>query len=245
MRPLNEMSRDQTESAPKPQRWQALVKQLQSNVRTEPCNRRTHPFAHLLTLKILIWHSNAGDWQLRHAALTDQTWFTMRVCERERVSVCERERQRARAPVRWKWAEFGVRIVNLTVTYHVIHLSDALCTLTHCFTFALSHTQTHTHKCAFTHIHADTHKFPHTMHLQPFQLFIPILGIINQHALSYFASLPLLVSVFLDYTTVREAAPQEKKVQASNRFPPGSHLGTLHTWQPQRTAPFLIADHAN
>lgn len=50
MRPLNEMSKDQTEGAPKPQ----LVKQLQSNVRTEPCKRRTHSFAHLLTLKILI-----------------------------------------------------------------------------------------------------------------------------------------------------------------------------------------------
>lgn len=157
MRPLNEMSRDQTERAPEPQRWQALVKQLQSNVRTEPCNRRTHPFAHLLTLKILIWHSNAGDWQLRHAALTDQTWFTMRVCERERVSVCERERQRARAPVRWKWAEFGVRIVNLTVTYHVIHLSDALCTLTHSFARSLSRTQTHTHTQMCIHTHSCRH----------------------------------------------------------------------------------------
>lgn len=162
MRPLNEMSRDQTERAPEPQRWQALVKQLQSNVLTEPCNRRTHPFAHLLTLKILIWHSNAGDWQLRHAALTDQTWFTMRVCERERVSVCERERQRARAPVRWKWAEFGVRIVNLTVTYHVIHLSDALCTLTHSFARSLSRTQTHTHTNVHSHTFMQTHTNFHT-----------------------------------------------------------------------------------
>ena len=123
-------------------------------MRTEPCNRRAHPFAHLLTLKILIWHSNASDWQLRHAALTDQTWFTMRVCEREK------EKQRERAPVRWKWAEFGVRIVNLTVTYHVIHLSDALCTLTHSFSLSLSlshfATNTHTHTSMYSHTFMQT-----------------------------------------------------------------------------------------
>lgn len=70
----------------------------------------THTFTHLLTLKILIWHSNAGDWQLRHASLTDQTWFTMHVwsvCVYVCVILWGKDEQR----------ELGVRIVNLKVSH--------------------------------------------------------------------------------------------------------------------------------
>ena len=80
----------------------------------------THTFPHLLTLKTLIWHSNAADWQLRHTPLTDQTWFTMHAC-RVWVSGCE-------CVILWgrdERRELGVRIVNLKVSHIVSFIYPA------------------------------------------------------------------------------------------------------------------------
>lgn len=84
---------------------------------------------------MLIWHSNVGNWQLRHAPLTDQTWFTMHVWSQY---VWERKRR----------AE-GVRGQNCkfeSVTYHVIYLpSTPTAPLAPVLTCTRAHTQSHFH----------------------------------------------------------------------------------------------------
>lgn len=97
---------------------------------------------------MLIWHSNAGNWQLRYAALTDQTWFTMHVwrgCEFESRCVCHSVR-------RDEQRELGVRTVNLKVSHIMSFIDPAPSQLhTHMQARAYTHARTHVHTHAHTH----------------------------------------------------------------------------------------------
>lgn len=85
MRLLNHMRKDPSGEALRTLWRQTPIEQVESKTHTSyttgaHTHTQTLTFAHLLTLITLIWHSNTANWQQRHAALTNQTWFTLHTC---------------------------------------------------------------------------------------------------------------------------------------------------------------------